>query len=139
MAKTLLQVVTLEKTHFEQEVEMIVFDGMDGQIGILPGHAPMTAALSDSGVLRAYDGDDQYVFYVAGGFAKISAESVTILTEAAETPEEIDAIRVKKEIEKEEHELTKNLSITEATRHKRDLRRALVRLEVSSYPIVRRS
>ena len=138
MAKTLLKVVTLEKTHFEQEVEMIVFDGMDGQVGILPGHAPMTAALSDSGVLRAYDGDSQYVFYIAGGFAKISAEDVTILTEAAETPEEIDSIRVQKIIESEEHELTKNLSMAEATRHKRELRRALVRLEVSSYPIVRR-
>ena len=138
MAKTLLQVVTLEKTHFGQEVEMIVFDGMDGQIGILPGHAPMTAALSDSGVLRAYDGDAQYVFYIAGGFAKITAENVTILTEAAETPEEIDAIRAQKEKENAEHELSKNLNMAELTRHNRDLRRALVRLEVSSYPIVRR-
>ena len=139
MAKTLLQIVTLEKTHFEKQVEMIVFDGVDGQIGILPGHAPMTAALSDSGVLRAYDGDYQYIFYIAGGFAKITADKVTILTEAAECPEEIDALRVQKEIERQEHELTKNLSNAETTRHKRALRRALVRLEVSSYPIVHRS
>jgi F-type H+-transporting ATPase subunit epsilon len=119
MAKTLLHVVTLDRTHFKKEVDMIVFDGVDGQIGVLQGHAPMTVALSESGVLHAYDDDDEYVFYIAGGFAKITADMATILTEAAETPEEIDAKRVKVEMEKAEQEMVKSQGVAELTRDKK--------------------
>jgi F-type H+-transporting ATPase subunit epsilon len=119
MAKTLLRVVTLDKTHFEKNVDMIVFDGVDGQIGVLQGHAPMTVALSEDGVLHAYDDDDVYVLYIAGGFAKITADVVTILAKEAGKPDEIDADRERKELEKAEQEMSKSQGVAGYIRQKK--------------------
>jgi F-type H+-transporting ATPase subunit epsilon len=139
MAKTLLRVITLDKIYFEQEVDMIIFDGQDGQIGVLPGHAPLTVALHDNAsMLRAINGDDVYVFFVGGGFAKIAADTVTILTDAAEDPGYIDAGRAKRDLEAAENALKSEKDDAEITGHQYKLRRSLVRLEVSSFPIVRK-
>ena len=87
MTKTLLRVVTPEKTCFEQEVDRVTFDGLDGKIGVLPGHIPLIVALKEDATVLAENSQNTHVLNVAGGFAKIAANNITILTAAAEKNE----------------------------------------------------
>lgn len=88
-----VRVVSPEKVVFEGEASAVVAPAWDGQVGILPGHAPMLA-LVGSGVLsidRPGGGSD--AFHVAGGVLKVERDQVTVLTEYAgtEPPAEVPA------------------------------------------------
>ena len=88
-----VRVVSPDRVVFEGEASAVVAPAWDGQVGILPGHAPMLA-LVGSGVLsidRPGGGDD--TFHVAGGVLKVERDQVTLLTEYAgdKPPEEVPA------------------------------------------------
>jgi len=88
-----VRVVSPDRVVFEGEASAVVAPAWDGQVGILPGHAPMLA-LVGSGVLsidRPGGGND--MFHVAGGVLKVERDQVTLLTEYAgdEPPEEVPA------------------------------------------------
>lgn len=95
MAGTLtLRVITPDKIALDTAVGSIVIPGMDGQIGILPKHAPMVAAL-DAGQLRYSDGGAERSLFVSGGFCEVRGATVRVVTEAGEKPAEIDIERAK--------------------------------------------
>ncbi len=88
-----VRVVSPEKTVFEGDASAVVAPAWDGQVGILPRHAPMLALLG-AGVLnieRPGGGNDS--FHVAGGVLKVEGDQVTVLTEYAgdEPPAEVPA------------------------------------------------
>ena len=88
-----VRVVSPQRTVFEGDATAIVAPAWDGQVGILPRHAPMLA-LVGAGVLnieRPGGGSDS--FHVAGGVLKVENDQVTVLTEYAgdEPPEEVPA------------------------------------------------
>jgi len=83
MAVLNVRVVSPDKIVFEGEAASLVAPAWDGQVGILPGHAPMLALIG-SGVLavdRPGGGSDS--FHVAGGVLKVERNTVTLLTEYA--------------------------------------------------------
>jgi F-type H+-transporting ATPase subunit epsilon len=83
MATLSVRVVSPERVVFEGRASSLVAPAWDGQVGILPGHAPMLALLG-SGVLsvdRPGGGSDS--FHVAGGVLKVERDTVTLLTEYA--------------------------------------------------------
>ncbi|MEM7417201.1 MAG: F0F1 ATP synthase subunit epsilon [Gemmatimonadota bacterium] len=93
MASLNVRVVSAEEIVFEGEAAAVVAPAWDGQLGILPGHAPMLALIG-SGALnidRLGGGSDTY--HVAGGVLKVDADQVTLLTEYASTepPQEVPA------------------------------------------------
>jgi len=74
-----VRVVSPEKTVFQGQARSLVAPAWDGQVGVLPGHAPYLALLG-SGVLRIQSetgGEER--FHVAGGVLKVEANSVTVL------------------------------------------------------------
>ena len=88
-----VRVVSPDQTVFEGEASAVVAPAWDGQIGVLPGHAPLLSLIG-SGVLnvdRPGGGTDS--FYVAGGVMKVESNTVTLLTEYAgdEPPAEVPA------------------------------------------------
>ena len=96
MASLNVRVVSPEEIVFEGEAASVVAPAWDGQVGVLPGHAPMLALIG-SGVLsvdRPGGGSD--TFYVAGGVLKVERNTVTLLTEYAgdEPPAEVPASSV---------------------------------------------
>lgn len=128
-----LQIVTPERIFYDEDVEMIIFRATEGDIGVLAGHIPLTTALT-SGMFVIKTGEKEYKGVLHGGFAEIKPEKVTILTDAAEWPEEIDverahAARQRAEdlIEKGHEEEVKVISA------KSSLIRALARIEVAEY------
>jgi F-type H+-transporting ATPase subunit epsilon len=86
------QIVTQDKLLFEGPADIIVAPGAEGEMGILPNHAPLLTTL-DFGVLRVrYEGEEQ-IFTIAGGFLEVRPDVVTVLADVGERVDEIDEAR----------------------------------------------
>jgi len=84
------ELVTAERQVFADEnVDMVIAPSVDGQVGILPHHAPLIAILQP-GEVRVVKGNDEESLVVAGGFLEVLEDTVTILADAAERSEEIN-------------------------------------------------
>lgn len=96
MAKTFkFEVVTPEKVFFSDEIEMVVFNREDGEMGVMAGHMPMVVAV-DVGILKIFK-DGVYKFAaISEGFVEITEKGVTAIVDAAEWPEDIDIERAEK-------------------------------------------
>ena len=90
MAKTQrLDIVTPEKVVFSEEVEFVVAPGVEGELGILPEHAPLVSALK-IGVLRVQQDGKTFKVAITGGFIEVKNSRVVVLADAAEREDEID-------------------------------------------------
>lgn len=110
MSKILVDIVTPERKVFEGDADMVVARGVDGELGVLPGHIPLVTPLK-VGVLRLLQGNDEQKVAVSGGFLEVRPDKVTILAETAELKEDIDVARAqekKKLAEKKLAELSKD-------------------------------
>ncbi|MDQ3931139.1 MAG: F0F1 ATP synthase subunit epsilon [Chloroflexota bacterium] len=86
-----LEIVTAERLVFSDDnVDMVVAPSVDGEVGILPHHAPLLTLLQ-IGELRVKKGADEQSIVIAGGFLEVLNNRVTILADVAERAEEIDA------------------------------------------------
>jgi F-type H+-transporting ATPase subunit epsilon len=81
--------VTPEKTLLDERVDLLQFPLYDGQIGILPGRAPLVGRLG-YGDLKITVGGAERHYFVDGGFVQVKGEIVTLLTNRAVPAEEID-------------------------------------------------
>jgi F-type H+-transporting ATPase subunit epsilon len=86
------EIVTQDRLLFEGEVDIVVAPGVDGEMGILPNHAPLLTAL-DFGILRIRYRDQEQAFAIAGGVMEVRPEMVTVLADVGEDVEEIDETR----------------------------------------------
>jgi F-type H+-transporting ATPase subunit epsilon len=89
-----LEVVTPERRVLAEAVDSVNVPGMNGEIGILPGHTPLISQLQ-TGVLSYVQGGATHRLHVSGGFVEVNADRVSVLAEIAEHPEEIDAARAR--------------------------------------------
>ncbi len=111
MAKTFkFEVVTPEKVFYSSDVDMIIFNREDGEMGVMADHMPMVVAV-DVGMLKIIK-DGMYKFAaISEGFIQITDKGVTAIVDAAEWPEDIDverAERAKKIAEDKLKEYRKN-------------------------------
>jgi F-type H+-transporting ATPase subunit epsilon len=87
---TAFELVTPEKLLFSEQVEMVVVPGTEGLFGVLPRHAPFISTLRP-GVLEVYEGGKvKERIFVAGGFAEVTPERLTVIAERAVPVAEID-------------------------------------------------
>ncbi|MDA0329113.1 MAG: F0F1 ATP synthase subunit epsilon [Gemmatimonadetes bacterium] len=93
MASLRVRVVSPDRIVFEGEAASVVAPAWDGQVGILPGHAPMLALIGSGELSVDRPGGGSDTFHVAGGVLKVERNAVTLLTEYAgtEPPAEIPA------------------------------------------------
>jgi F-type H+-transporting ATPase subunit epsilon len=79
-----VELVAVEKKVWSGEAEMVVARTTEGELGVLPGHAPVLGQLAEPGQVRiTLSGGEQVAYDVAGGFVSVTAEGVTILAEEA--------------------------------------------------------
>ncbi|MEY3729590.1 MAG: synthase subunit epsilon [Pseudomonadota bacterium] len=83
MAGLQLELVSPEKLLLSRAVEMVVFPAVEGEMGVLAGHAPMIVALRGGVISVREGGQVTEQLFVAGGFAEVGPERVTILAEEA--------------------------------------------------------
>ena len=127
-----LEVVTPERRVLSEAVDSVTVPGMNGELGILPGHTPLISQLQ-TGVLSYVQGGATHRLHVSGGFVEVNADRVSVLAEIAEHPEEIDAARARMAREHAE----KTLSAFSGTEEdfeiaRARLERSVVRLQLAS-------
>lgn len=80
-----VEVVAVEEKVWSGEAEMLVARTTEGELGVLPGHAPLLGQLAEPSQVRVkLSGGDEVAYDVAGGFLSITDEGVTVLAESAE-------------------------------------------------------
>jgi F-type H+-transporting ATPase subunit epsilon len=87
-----LEIVTPERLAFSDEVDEVIVPGSEGELGILPHHAPLVSTLG-GGELRIKKGGEWEYFAVMGGFVQVRPDKVVVLAETADMASEIDLER----------------------------------------------
>jgi F-type H+-transporting ATPase subunit epsilon len=131
MAKISFELVTPERIVLsDDEVDMVIAPGADGQLGILPNHAPLLAALG-IGELLIRKGAEEESFAVHGGFVEVLANKVIIMAPVAERAIEIDLARAEEARERAERREREEPEGLDMARLQAALKRSRVRLKVA--------
>ncbi len=126
-----LDIVTAEGVVFSGDVDMVVAPGSDGELGILPRHAPLMTTLS-YGELHVRRGDEIMYFAIGGGFMEVLPYQVTVMADSAERAEEIDLERAEAARRRAEERLRdRSKGAEELARAQAALRRSMVRIKVA--------
>jgi len=126
-----LEVVTPERKVFEADVERVEVPGLDGELGILPGHTELVSLLKPAGLLTYHTGSETGEMAISDGFVEVGSDKVTVLANKASRPEDIDLAAALKIKEHAEHELQRALSNPDA-----DVLRATIELERASVDLL---
>jgi len=127
----MLEVVTPESVLLSDEVQFVVVPGLEGEVGVLRGHAPIVAGLK-IGVLRytAKDGVKKHMA-VSGGFLEVADNQAIVLAPTAERGEDIDVLRAKESKERAEKRLQQKSEEIDFVRANTSLQRALARIKAA--------
>ena len=85
----LLEIVTPERLAYSDEVDAVVLPGSEGELGVLPHHAPLVSTLG-VGELRIRKGGNEESFAIVGGFVQVRPDKVVVMAETADLASEID-------------------------------------------------
>jgi F-type H+-transporting ATPase subunit epsilon len=102
----LLEIVTPERKIYSDKVDFAVFPGSEGELGILFDHAPLLARLAP-GEIRITKNDAVQSLAISGGFLEVRKNEVSVISETAETADQIDRTRALAEKESAEGEIKK--------------------------------
>jgi len=127
---TRLDVVTAEREVFSDEVDEVVANGVEGQLGILPHHAPLMTTLLP-GELLIKKGGEEFYLAVSGGFIEVRPDRIIVLADTAERVEEIDVARAEEAKRRAEERLAEGAPGVDTARAEAALRRSLLRLRVA--------
>ena len=95
--KLQFSLVSPERELFSGAVDQVDVPGMEGDLGILPNHSPLMAAIR-TGVVTIMDGGQTTQYFIAGGFADVTPDGLTILAERASSLADIDRDAIAQEI-----------------------------------------
>ncbi len=129
MATIRLDIVTAEQVVYSEDVDVVVAPGVEGQLGILPRHAPLMTTLQP-GELLIRKGGTELCLAISGGFLEVRPDRVIVLADAAERAEEIDIARAEEAMRRAQERLREHIPEVDVTRVEASLRRALTRLQV---------
>jgi F-type H+-transporting ATPase subunit epsilon len=129
MATTRLEIVTAERVVFSGDVDVVVAPGVEGQLGILPHHAPLMTMLLP-GELRVRGGGEEFSLAISGGFLEVRPDRIIVLADAAERAEEIDIARAEAAKRRAEEQLKHPTPAVDIAQAEAALRRSLARLKV---------
>ncbi|WP_352419710.1 F0F1 ATP synthase subunit epsilon [Proteiniborus sp.] len=129
MAGFMLEIVTPDRKFFEEEVDMVIVRGVEGDLGILKGHTPLVTPL-DIGKIRIKQEGKIRTAAIAGGYIEVGKEKTTIISDAAEWPEEIDVGRAEEAKHRAEERLKRRDNI-DVARAEIALRKAVNRINIA--------
>jgi len=130
MATFRLEIVTAERMVYSDDVTALIAWGVQGQLGILPHHAPLMTMLQPGDLLIRKDKEEE-VLAVSGGFLEVRPDKVIVLADACERADEVDIARAE-EAKKRAQETMKAGPLTaDAAAAEGALRRSLARLKAA--------
>lgn len=125
-----LEVVTVERQVYSDDVDIVIAPGVEGELGILPHHAPLLTALT-YGELRTRKGDQEQVLAIGGGFLEVRPDKVIVLADSAERADEIDLARAEEARRRAETQLAQRQTGVDLAAAEASMRRSLLRLQVA--------
>ena len=132
MAQIHCEVITAERAVFSGNVDMVVAPGVEGQLGILPDHAPLITALTYGELVLHRQGQEDEYIAIGGGFMEVSADRVIILADSAERADEIDEARAEAATRRAQELMSQQKrEVEDIARAEAALRRSAVRLKVA--------
>ena len=127
-----LRVVSVERSLYEGEVEFIIANGADGELGVLARHAPLMTILKP-GPLRIQEtfGGEEQLLFVGGGFLEVLPDRVTVLADVAEHADEISIEKAEEARRRAQERLAGTLTTAEETEFQNALAMAEARLRLA--------
>ena len=125
-----LEFVTPERSIAHQDVDEVELPGEEGFFAVLPGHAPLLAALK-TGPIWYRTGGEKHFAFVSGGFAEVTADRVSVLATVAERAEDIDLARAEAAKRRAEDRLVKPMADIDMERARIAMLRAIARLQIA--------
>jgi F-type H+-transporting ATPase subunit epsilon len=96
-----VELVSVERLLWSGDATMVIARTTEGELGVLPGHAPLLGELAPGGVVRIQqEGGEELTFAVHGGFLSVTEDGVSVLAEIAEQADEIDVARAQQALER---------------------------------------
>jgi len=130
MARTLrLEIVTPEAKAYSEDVEMVVLPGTDGELGVYPQHVPVLTTLQP-GELRVLKGGRETSLAVGEGFAEITGESISVLTDMALESSAIDEAAAEAAVARAQAAMKEDHVAEEVASIRASLQKALAQLHV---------
>lgn len=133
MATLRLEIITVERKMFDDQVNMVIAPGTEGVLGILPRHTALLTALTYGELQIKKEGEDDQFVAIGGGFMEVQPDHVVVLADAAEYAEEIDVARAEAARQRAEERLGQakagELDFAQA---EAALRRSALRLKVAA-------
>jgi len=130
MPKIRFEIVTAERVVYSEDVDVVVAPGIQGQLAILPHHAPLMTMLQP-GELMVRKGTEEQSMFVSGGFLEVRGDKVVVLADAAERADEIDTARAEAAKRRAEERIGQYPAHMDHARAEAALLRSLIRLKVA--------
>ncbi|MDO8750472.1 MAG: F0F1 ATP synthase subunit epsilon [Dehalococcoidia bacterium] len=125
-----LEIVTAERLVYSEQVNCVVAPGIEGELGILPHHAPLLTTLQPGELRIMREGQADIYLAVSGGFLEVMANRVVVLADAAERADEIDETRAQEAVHRAQEQLEHRSADIDLERALASMRRAQTRLKV---------
>jgi len=129
MSTLKLEIVTPEAKVYSEDVDMVTFPGVEGEMGIFPMHVPLMTQLA-AGEISVRKGGQEFFLAVGDGFVEITGERVSILTDMAVKAEDIDEAKAEAALQRAEARLAEKLDDEEVATVKAALDHSLAQLKV---------
>ena len=126
-----LEIVTPERLAYEDDVDMVLVPGIDGELGILPHHTPLVSLLG-VGELKIRKGGSEESFAIAGGFLQVRPDKVVVMAETADLASEIDLEKAQQARAEAQRALDAGyVEGADLSAARAELQRALIRIRVA--------
>ena len=130
MPKIKFEIVTAERVVYSDEVDVLVAPGIEGQLAILPHHAPLMTMLQP-GELLIRKGSEEQSMFVSGGFLEVRGDKIVILADSAERAEEIDTARAEAAKRRAQETIAQGPAKIDQAQAEAALIRAMARMKVA--------
>lgn len=125
-----VNILAADSPFYEGDCESLIVPTTEGQYGILANHSNTIGAIVPGKLIYRAPGEEDKEAAVSGGLIKIEDNTVLVLVDSAEKPEEIDANRAKREADEAQEIILQRKSIIEYHTAQKDLARAINRLKI---------
>jgi F-type H+-transporting ATPase subunit epsilon len=126
-----VSIITPERIFYEGEASMVEFNTVEGEIGVLPKHIPLTTVIAP-GICTITEAEGVKKAAVHAGLAEILPDKVTLLAEIAEWPDEIDVERARSAEDRARARLAEKDANLDVLRAEVALKKALVRQDIKA-------
>ncbi|MSQ22017.1 MAG: F0F1 ATP synthase subunit epsilon [Dehalococcoidia bacterium] len=125
-----LEIVTAERLVYSDQVNGVVAPGIEGDLGILPHHAPLLTTLQAGELRIMKEGQPDTYMAISSGFLEVMANRVVVLADTAERADEIDEARAQEAVHRTQEQLEHRAADVDLERAVASMRRAQTRLKV---------